>query len=134
MLICSSSGAQHRFVIRMWTAAGLCGLFAVGAAFIFRYFHLQGPLAYLTAVLPALPIIATLMATGSYLNEETDEFMRNVLVQSLLGGTGVTLAIATVWGYLEDFARAPRLDLIWVYPIFWVFVAVSLPIVRARYR
>jgi len=55
-------------------------------------------------------------------------------VQSLLGGIGGTLVVTTVSAYLEDFAHAPRLDMIWVYPIFWLFVAASYPVVKARYR
>jgi hypothetical protein len=57
-----------------------------------------------------------------------------LLVQSLLGGIGGTLAATTVWGYLEDFTRTPRLDIVWIYPIFWVFVGISYHVVRARYR
>jgi hypothetical protein len=85
-------------------------------------------------MLAALPILGALLATGAYLAEEKDEFQRDVLIQSLLGGIGVTLAAATVWGYLEDFVRAPGFDLILVYPIFWLFALLSYPVVRARYR
>lgn len=135
-MICDThlKGAQRRFVVRMWLAAGLCVLFSVVAALGFRLLHLHGPVAYLVAVLPAVPVMGALVATGSYLNEETDEFQRNLLVQSILGGIGVTLAATTAWGYLEDFARAPHLSLVWVYPLFWFFVALSFPVVRLRYR
>jgi hypothetical protein len=61
-------------------------------------------------------------------------FAAYVLVQCVLGGTGGTLATTTIWGYLEDFAHAPHLDLVYVYPIFWLFVLVSYPVVRLRYR
>jgi hypothetical protein len=115
-------------------SSGLVALLAIGAKAAFYRWHLEGAIAYLIALLPALPILWTLVATGAYLAEETDEFLRTKLVQSLLGGIGGTLAMTTVWAYLEDFARAPRLDLIWVYPIFWMFVAISVPVVNARYR
>jgi hypothetical protein len=134
-MICSiKNPAERRYVIRMWIAAGLCVLLAVVAALTFRLIHPTGPVAYLVAVLPGLPILAALVYTGVYLAEEKDEFQRNLLVQSLLGGIGGTLALTTVWGYLEDFAKTPRLDLIWVYAIFWAFAAVSYFVVRARYR
>lgn len=136
MLLCNdrTSRAQRRFVVRMWVAAGLCVLFCLAAALAFRLLHLRGLPAYLIAVLPALPIIGALLATGAYLNEETDEFQRNVLVQCCLSGIGMTLAVTTAWGYLEDFARTPHLDLVWVYPLFWLFTALAYPFVRARYR
>ena len=85
-------------------------------------------------VLPALPILWVLIETGRYIAVEKDEFQRNLPVQCLLGGIGGTLAVTTVWGYMEDFARAPRLDLVWVYPIFWLFVALTYPAVVRRYR
>jgi hypothetical protein len=134
-MICTiKNPAQNRYVVRCLVSAGLVVLLAVGAKVAFRVWHLHGVLAYPVAILPALPILWVLFATGVYLAEEKDEFERALLVQCLLGGIGGTLAATTVWGYLEDFARAPRLDLIWVYPIFWLFVGISMPVVKMRYR
>ena len=135
-MLCDFHGnaAQRRFVIRMWVAAGLCALLAVLAALTFRLLHLRGLPAYPVAVLPALPILGALLATGAYLNEEKDEFLHNVLVQCLLGGIGLTLAATTIWGYLEDFARIPHLDPVWIYPLFWLFAGLSYYVVRMRYR
>ena len=130
----SGNPVQRRFVVEMWSVAGLCILFALVTALSFRLGHLSGWLAYPVAVLPALPILWALVCTGTYLNKETDEFQRNLLVQSLLGGIGVTLAATTVWGYLEHFADIPPLDPILVYPIFWFATALSYPLVRMRYR
>jgi hypothetical protein len=134
MTFCIKSPAQKRYVVRMWVAAGLCVLFSLVAALVFRLGHPHGVVAYLVGVLPALPIAGALAGTGMYLAEEKDEFQRNLLVQALLGGTGGLLAAATAWGYLEDFARAPHLDLVWVYPAFWVFAGISYGVVWARYR
>jgi hypothetical protein len=134
-LLCgTTSEAGNRYVVRMLEAAGLCILFSVVAAFSFRFGHLKGLLAYPIAGLPALPIVWALIETGRYLADEKDEFQRNLLVQCLLGGIGGTLAITTVWGYLEDFVHVPRLDLTLVYPIFWFCVALTMPIVKAKYR
>ena len=134
-MLCSyKNPAQRRYVIRMWISAALCVLFSVVAALVFRISHPHGVLAYLVAVLPALPILGALVYTGLYLTEEKDEFQRNLLVQSLLGGTGGILAAITAWGYMEDFAHAPHMDLVYVYPLFWVFAGVSYGLVKARYR
>jgi hypothetical protein len=128
------SPAQRRWVHSCWISAALVAVLAVAVALVFRLLHLHGIPAYLAAVLPALPILWLLVEMGRYLALETDEFQRNLLVQCLLGGTGGTLATTTVWGYLEDFAHAPHLDLVLVYAIFWLFVLVSYPVVRLRYR
>ena len=134
-MFCSiKSPAERRYVIRMWIMAALCVLFSAVAAVVFRLSHPHGVLAYLVAVLPALPIAGALIYTGVYLAEEKDEFQRNLLVQSLLGGTGGILAVITAWGYMEDFVGAPHMDLVWVYPLFWLFAGISYGLVRARYR
>lgn len=129
------SPIQRRFTIQMWVVAGLCILFALVTAFSFRFGHPGAMLAYPLAILPSLPILGALVCTGTYLAEEPDEFQRSLLIQSLLGGIGVTLAATTIWGYLEHFVHTtPHFDAIWVYPIFWFATALSNPVVRLRYR
>jgi hypothetical protein len=126
--------AQRRYVLRMFVSALFSLLFASIAALSIRFGHLHGGLAYLIAILPAFPIMGALVVTGLYLAEEKDEFQRQILVESVLGGMGVTLAGTTVWGYLESFVHAPRLEAIWIYPIFWIATCVSTPFVWKRYR
>lgn len=134
-MFCSiKNPAQRRWVRSCWMSAVLVVVLAVCAAAAFRLGHLKGLPAYSVAVLPALPIVWLLMEMGRYLAEEKDEFQRNVLVQCLLGGTGGILATTTIWGYLEDFAHAPHLDLVLIYALFWLFVLVSYPVVRLRYK
>ena len=135
ILSCSTvSAVQRRFAKRCWLSGLLVALLAIIAALAFRFGHVHGVLAYPVAALPALPIIWVLFETGRYLAEEKDEFQRNLLVQCLLGGTGGTLATTTAWGYLEAFAHVPHLQSMWIYPIFWLFVGLSVPVVILRYR
>ena len=134
-MFCSvKSEVQRRFIIRMWIVAPLCIVFSLAAGLGVKLGHLTGLPAYLLAVLPALPILGAIFYTGVYLDEEKDVFQRNLLVQSLLGGTGGTLAALQVWGNLEQLAGAPHLGLIWIYPMFWGFVLVSFPLVWLRYK
>jgi hypothetical protein len=133
-MLCVSNPAQGRYVGRMFWAALLCVLLSAGAKMGIRHGHVTGAPAYLLAVLPAAPILLTLLVTGAYLVEEKDEFQRNLYIQALLGGIALTLSLTTVWGNLEDFVHVPPLDLIWVYPLFWIFVLVAFPVVWLRYR
>lgn len=126
--------AMRRFRYRSFASAALIILLTFVAVALFRLLHLHGVVAYLVAVVPALPILWALVAVGQYLREQTDEFQRAVLVEQMLWGIGGTLSVTTIWGYLEDFARVPRLDLIYIYPIFWLFAAIAMPVVRRRYR
>jgi len=131
---CASNPAQRRYLVRMIWAGFFCIAFSLAAAAGIRYGHVTGFASYLLAVLPAVPVAWTLVITGAYLSEEKDEFQRNLYIQALLCGVAATLAVVTAWGYMEDFGRAPHLRLAWVYPMFWIFVVVSFPLVGRRYR
>lgn len=131
---CISNPAQKRYVDRMLWAGFFCIVFSLAAALGIRHGHVRGVPAYSLAVLAALPIVGALVGTGAYLAEEKDEFQRNLMVQALLGGIGATLAVTTIWGNLEDFVHVPHLDLIWIYPLFWIFVVAAFPVVWLRYR
>lgn len=68
----------------------------------------SGPLLWLLALLPALPILYLLWAMARYLVEETDEYLRMRVVTAALWATGALLGIATVWGFLETFHLVPH--------------------------
>jgi cobalamin synthase len=84
-----------------------------------------GPLLYAAAVLPALPLLAVIWAMGRYLIEETDEYQRAVQVQSVLWGTGATLAVSTVWGFLETYTKVPHLPAWYAFPVFCAAMGVA---------
>jgi hypothetical protein len=134
-MICkTNSPAQRRFFYRFAVAMLLYLLLLVSAVWGFVHYRPTGVLAYVLAVLPALPILGQLAVIGLYLAEEKDEFVRNMQIQSLLGGIGGTLAVVSVWGFLENFAHARHLDLFLVYVLFWFFVGISTVVVRLRYK
>jgi len=134
-MACSyKSPALRRFTRSCWLSTCLVVVCAVAAAMPIRFWHLKGFVVYPLAVLPALPIVWLLAEMGKFLAVEKDEFQRNLFVQCLLGGTGGTLAFTTAWGYLEAFAHAPHLDSMWIYPIFWLCVLITMPVVIWRYR
>ena len=134
MLCTTNNPAQRRYFRRFAVAMLLYVLLLVPAVWGFVHYRPTGVLAYLLAVLPALPILGMLAVVGLYLAEEKDEFVRNMQIQSLLGGIGGTLAVVSVWGFLENFTNVRHLDLFLVYPLFWVFVGISTVVVSLRYK
>jgi hypothetical protein len=126
--------AKRRFFKRFAVSMLLYVLLIIVVVSVFVRYHPTGLLAYGMAVLPALPIAGMLVVIGLYLAEETDEFVRNMQVQAMLGGIGCTLVVVSVWGFLENFAHVRHLDLFLVYPLFWFFVAISTVVVKLRYR
>jgi hypothetical protein len=77
------------------------------------------------AILPALSLVASIAIVGFYIVEESDEFERSALMQSMLWGVGVALAIGSVWGSLEGFANAPHRSAFYAYLSFWIVNATS---------
>jgi hypothetical protein len=68
----------------------------------------QGPLLWLVAVLPSLPIFYFVYTLHAYLREEDDEYLKMRFVTQALWGLGVLLVLATFYGFLESFGAVPH--------------------------
>lgn len=97
------SPPARRYLLRLAVLMSLYLIFLFGAAWLFRHNPPHGPLAYGLAVLPALPVIAVFWAVMRFIVEETDEFMRLLLVRQNLFATGFALAVMTIWEFLQNF-------------------------------
>lgn len=128
----SAAGRRYvgRFIPLMIAYVAAIGL----AVWLFGHRPPAGPLAYLLAALPGLPVVGVIWAMGAYVAEETDEFERSVVVQSMLWGVGVSLSAASVWGFVENFTSAPRIPLYAVFIVFCAAMGVAQPFIRRRYR
>jgi hypothetical protein len=126
--------AGRRYVYRLAPTMALYVLFLFIARWTFHHHPPTGLVVYLLAILPALPLIGSLAIVGLYVAEESDEFERSIIVQSMLWGLGVALSVSTVWGFLEDFANAPHISTFYVYLFFWIVMGISQPFIRMRYR
>lgn len=126
--------AAKRYLMRFFPAIGAYVAVLFASTWIIKHLAPHGPLLWGLAIAPALPIIAVIAIMGLYLIEETDEFVRAMLVQSMLWGIGVTLAGCTAWGFLENVDLAPHLPLYLVFPIFCGAMGLAQPLVRWRYR
>jgi hypothetical protein len=82
--------------------------------------HPTGVALAALSILPALPIIATIIVMGLYVAEETDEYVRQRIVTAMLFGIGALLAISTILGFLQMH------EVIGQVPVFWGFPAWCL--------
>lgn len=80
-------------------------IFAVGT--LFRTAPPSGALAWVVAVLPALPILGVFWTIFRLLAEETDEYIRYMLVRQSLFATAFCLSIMTVWEFLQNYEVVP---------------------------
>jgi hypothetical protein len=76
--------------------------------------------AWLVAILPALPIIGIFVAIGRYLVEEQDEYVRMLMVRQTLWASGFALSVATVWGFLENFGLVGHVEAYYI-SVLWFF-------------
>ena len=112
--------AWKRYNIRVIWLSLLYVVFLLAAVYGFKHHLITGVLAYVVAVLPALPIIGIFGAIGRYLVEEQDEYVRVLMVRQTLWASGFTVSAATIWGFLESFNLIGHIDGYYV-AIAWFF-------------
>lgn len=119
-----SRPAGRRYVARMIPLMVLYVAALFGVTWLFNTDPPEGGLRYLVAVLPALPIIGVIWAVGMYLHEEDDEYLRMKVAATSLWATGLTLAAASVWGFLEQFETVPHIPLYYAFVFYWFSVGL----------
>ena len=108
------SPAGWRYNKRVIILSLIYSAFLIGAVYGFKHHLVGGVLAWIVAILPALPIIGIFAAIGLYLVEEQDEYVRMLMVRQTLWASGFSLSIATVWGFLESFDLVSHIEVYWV--------------------
>ena len=86
---------------------------------------LDGPAAWVVAVLPGLCVGAVFWALGRLLVEERDEYLRMLQVRQMLIATGVTMIAATIYGFLEMYGLVPHVDVFYLTMLFFVGLGVG---------
>ena len=76
------------------------------------------PLTIILALLPGIAVAMYFWAMARLIVEMSDEFQKTLLVRQSLIATGVTMAAASIYGFLENFGVAPHVDAFW-WPIVW---------------
>lgn len=101
--------AGRRYTERFLPTMTAYVVLLLGSIWIEQKYHVTGALLTVLALLPALALVASIAVIGLYLVEETDEYLRNRLATASLIGTGLALAVMTVWGFLEEAGQVPHL-------------------------
>ncbi len=125
--------ATKRYLKRFIPTMGLYVVLLPLSIWLYRHTQPNAAEVYFLALGPAAPILAVIAIVGAYL-KEADEFHRAILTQGMLWGLAMTLAITTVWGFLEMYGRAPHQEAYLVFPLFCAASGLAMPIVMRRYR
>lgn len=116
-LVMHITPAARNYRRRSWrTAITYVAVIAANTS-INHFFPDQSLLITVMAVISALPIIALIAVLAVYLREETDEYVRNRSVLSILLALGVVLSLSSMLGMLQLGGLVGHV------PIFLVFVA-----------
>src|SRR5271157_6389884 len=86
--------AGRRYIYRLASTMAVYLLVLFISRWIFHHLHPTGLIVYLLAILPTLPLVGSLAVVGLYIAEESDDFERSILVQSILWGLGGALSVA----------------------------------------
>lgn len=102
-------------------ASAMLYVFGLGiAVYLDSVLEIDRELMWVAAFLPILPIFAMIWVMGRYIVEEEDEFLRQRAIIAALGGLGLLLGLASLWGFLEQFDLVPHVRGWWSLPV-WAF-------------
>jgi hypothetical protein len=133
------SSLQRRTLGRIFVNLILMGAISAASHFILEGGHRTRFLVALFAALPAIPMLVIILLLGRYLASETDEFIRTMVVKSLLWGAAVTVAgdmaqSALVALSADFWSLDPGILTVMNFDLFFFGTAISLAIQLRRYR
>lgn len=94
----------------------------------FNDHHPTGPIAWLLALIPSIPFIATIIIAMRYLARETDEYIRTQVLLALLQGSLITLVCTVIYSLLQNFIKIPDAPAMAYIDIFLVASMIALRI------
>ena len=119
------SPALRRYNARVLAFMMLYVVAMIGGGMAYDRLEPEGPLAWLLALAPLVPLMAFIWAIVRYYFEEDDEFLRHRAVTGALVGLLFVLVLGTVWGFLEMYGLAPHVWNWWVFPVWAIGLGVG---------
>lgn len=130
MSVASAKGtrAYKKYLIRTFLFMG--GYVAINSAAITGAFDDIGHTAGLVlGLLVAAPVAGQIWATLALMND-SDEFVRALLAKRFIVASGLAMAVATAWGFMESYGDAPHIPAWIIYPLFWALFGLVSPFIR----
>lgn len=109
--------AYRRYTLRFMPAMFGYVILLLLAVWYARQAQPTGAIAWLVAIAPALPLLLAIRAIFLLPREEDDEYLRERLYRTYALATGATLAICSVWGFLDMFGVVEHAELWIAFPI-----------------
>jgi len=127
----STTPAHRRYLLRMTAFTVPYVAICVAMMTTDAFDEIMGkPAAWVLAAAVSAPVIGQIWAFLS-LMQESDEFVRGVMVKQFVLAAGMTLGVATFWGFGESFAGAPHIETWLILPLFWGMYGLTSPFIRS---
>ncbi|GAA0268898.1 hypothetical protein GCM10009127_05950 [Alteraurantiacibacter aestuarii] len=111
---------MRRYYVRMGISMAIYLVSLFSADWLIEQQQVAGPLAYLLAAIPGLCLASIFWILVRLVTEQTDEFLRLLLVRQIMVATGIALTAAAVWGFLEQYMLVGHVTAYW-WPTIWCF-------------
>jgi hypothetical protein len=125
---------MRRYMMRIMPASLLYVIVFSLAGEFHREASPTGWVVWVLAVASCIPVLYLIRAILLYLKEEDDEFQRDLQLRAFVLATGLSLALCTVWGFLEIFSLAPHIQPWAVFPLWAVCLIPAQLAVRWKWR
>ena len=121
----ATSSAMRAYNRRMIFASFAYVALLLGGVTIAQHYAPPPAVRVLLAVAVAAPILFMIRAMARLLREERDEYLRMRLVEQTMIATGILLSVATIYGFLNVFDLAPRVEAFWAVPLWGISLGVA---------
>lgn len=111
---------NRRYYKRMMIAMAVYLVSLFASEWLIEDRGLSGLPAYALAIVPGLAVASIIWIVGRLIVEESDEFIRMLIVRQSLIATGFAFTLAAIWGFLEQYMLVDHLAAYW-WPILWCF-------------
>jgi hypothetical protein len=74
---------------------------------------------YFWALVPCIPVLRLIHVLALYIQEESDEFQRLLVVRSVLWGGAAMLAVAAFSDFLRSYTKIGNLPPFTMFMVFW---------------
>jgi hypothetical protein len=128
----SGSPALRRYSRRFMVASFAYSIALMAAVWLREQGSWPTPMLVAIALAPAIPVLGMIWTMARLILEEQDEYLRAGYAQDALFATGLMLALATTWGFLEMFDLVPHLPSWWVFPAWAISLGIGQIWRRAR--
>jgi hypothetical protein len=123
--------ARQQFFLTLFPSMAVFLAISLFIAFAAEPLGLPGTVVTGLAVVAGLLLVNAVWAHWRFINR-IDEFLRSIQIKAVLAGLSLILAIASVWGYLEQYLDAPALPIFYLNPIYWLAYGVAAGILTIQ--